>query len=225
MVMKRTFIIIVLATWASFMAAQDVTKFLGIPVDGYKLEMISKLKAKGFVYHQEYDLFEGEFNGQDVTLSIATNNNKVWRIMLMDKVASNETDIRIRFNNLCDQFERNKRYIVGIKGQYHIPENEDISYEMMVNNKRYEAAYHQAPDTTICFPKNLRDIVVKETKEKGEDVTGQDINELVERKKTELYLENMWKNSVWFMIDEKYGDYKIIMFYDNEYNHADGEDL
>lgn len=27
------------------------------------------------------------------------------------------------------------------------------------------------------------------------------------------------------MIDEVYGLYKILMFYDNEYNHANGEDL
>ena len=30
------------------MAQTDVTKFLGIPVDGDKSEMISKLKSKGF---------------------------------------------------------------------------------------------------------------------------------------------------------------------------------
>ena len=30
------------------MAQTDVTKFLGIPVDGYKSEMMRKLKSKGF---------------------------------------------------------------------------------------------------------------------------------------------------------------------------------
>ena len=33
------------------------------------------------------------------------------------------------------------------------------------------------------------------------------------------------KKSVWFMISESYGKYYIIMFYDNEYNKANGEDL
>lgn len=33
------------------------------------------------------------------------------------------------------------------------------------------------------------------------------------------------KKSVWFMIHEQYGRYKIIMYYDNEYNHSNGEDL
>lgn len=30
---------------------------------------------------------------------------------------------------------------------------------------------------------------------------------------------------VWFMISEHYGEYLIVMYYDNEYNHSDGEDL
>ena len=30
---------------------------------------------------------------------------------------------------------------------------------------------------------------------------------------------------VWFRICESYGEYYITMFYDNEYNHANGEDL
>ena len=33
------------------------------------------------------------------------------------------------------------------------------------------------------------------------------------------------KKSVWFMISESYGKYSITMYYDNEYNHANGEDL
>ena len=30
---------------------------------------------------------------------------------------------------------------------------------------------------------------------------------------------------VWFMISELYGKYYISMFYDNEYNRPNGEDL
>ena len=78
-----------------------MTKFLGIPVDGYKPAMIEKLKAKGFTSTTwDKDALEGEFNGTEVLLSIATNNNKVWRIMLADKINQGETDIKIRFNKL-----------------------------------------------------------------------------------------------------------------------------
>lgn len=33
------------------------------------------------------------------------------------------------------------------------------------------------------------------------------------------------KKPVWFMISERFGKYYITMFYDNEYNRANGEDL
>ena len=49
------------------------------------------------------------------------------------------------------------------------------------------------------------------------------------RKEKELLsdaLEPFTKKPVWFRIEEEmYGKYYIMMFYDNEYNHANGEDL
>ena len=38
-------------------------------------------------------------------------------------------------------------------------------------------------------------------------------------------LEKATKKPVWFMISGNYGEYYITMFYDNEYNRANGEDL
>ena len=148
--MKKVLWLMLLLTSMTAMAQKrDVTKFLGIPVDGYKAEMKQKLIAKGFTYKAQNDYFEGEFNGRDVIVSIATNNNKVWRIMVKDATPSSETDIKIRFNNLCAQFAKNdKKYTPVTLGEqgYMIPEGEDISYEMTVHNKRYEAAYFQALD-------------------------------------------------------------------------------
>ena len=33
------------------------------------------------------------------------------------------------------------------------------------------------------------------------------------------------KKKVWFKIINSYDGYRICMYYDNEYNHANGEDL
>ena len=91
-------------------AQKDVTTFLGIPVDGYKSEMRKKIISKGFTPKKSggNEYFEGEFNGTDVQLFIATNNNKVYRIMLCDVNTLDEANIRIRFNKLVGQFEKNK---------------------------------------------------------------------------------------------------------------------
>lgn len=40
-----------------------------------------------------------------------------------------------------------------------------------------------------------------------------------------LLIELLDSKPVWFMIREHYGEYYIVMFYDNGYNKANGEDL
>ena len=184
--MKRAFVLLVTMLQVSLgvFAQKEVTKFLGIPVDGYKSEMIQKLKGKGYTYNSVKDCLEGGFNGYNVTISVVTNNNRVYRIAVFDQNYCSETDIRIRFNKLCGQFEKNAKYF-SLEEQF-IPENEDIDYELTIKNKRYEAVFYQY---------------------NGEK------NNLDENR------------VVWFMIDEQYGKYRILMFYDNQYNQANGDDL
>lgn len=146
--MKKIFTLAVLLMTTIVLFAQeekDVTKFLGIPVDGYKSEMISKLKAKGFTStSNDKNILEGEFNGKDVELHVVTNNNKVYRIAVADKNHVSETSIRIRFNTLLSQFENNSKYI-GY-GNKPISEDEDLGYEIRVKDKRYEASFYQNGD-------------------------------------------------------------------------------
>ena len=124
-------------------AQKEVTKFLGIPVDGSKASMIQKLKNKGFVYNTSSDCLEGAFNGQRVNVFIVTNNNKVCRIMVCDKNSCDEGQIKIRYNTLCRQFANNQKYVPIFAEE--LSESENISYEMTVHNKQYQAVYAQLP--------------------------------------------------------------------------------
>ena len=190
--MKKILLFLILSFISIFgMAQTDVTKFLGIPVDGSKSEMIRKLNAKGFKQSPvDKDVLTGKFNGMDVNVHIATNNDKVCRIMVCDVNTMNETDIRIRFNVLCEQFKNNSKYRSFSEEDPKIKENEDILHEMLINKKRYEADFYQIPDTTVA---------------NNAEAT---------------------KKLVWFMISsDHYGEYYITIFYDNEYNRAQGEDL
>ena len=208
-------------------AQNDVTRFLGIPVDGFKSAMIQKLKAKGFQYNQELDILTGEFNGHDVRLSVVTNNNKVWRIVIQDAIAQDETGIKIRFNKLVQQFLNNKKYIPATLSDPTLSDSEDISYEMLVHKKRYEAAYYQKPAQvdTLEMQKSLRSkSLEKFTEEQLENPTEEQQDE-ISFEATMYMLDIYSKRSVWFMINEQYGRYRILMYYDNEYNHSDGEDL
>ena len=163
-------------------AQKEVTKFLGIPVDGSKSSMIQKLKNKGFVYDPFADYLKGEFNGQQVDVFIVTNNNRVYRIMVSDKHGCDEGLIKIRYNTLCRQFANNQKY-VPISAE-ELSDREDISYEMTVHKKKYQATYVQLPAD-----------------------------------------DDLSKRLVWFTISKFNGEYYITMYYDNEFNRAQGEDL
>lgn len=226
--MKKILLFLVLCFISIFgMAQTDVTKFLGIPVDGSKIEMIRKLKTKGFTRSPvDKDVLIGKFNGMDVNVHIATNNDKVCRIMVCDANTRNETDIRIRFNALCEQFKNNSKYCSLSDEDPKIKEDEDISYEMSVHNKRYEANFFQIPDTTTTnYKEEFKYLVLsKYTKEQIENPSEEILQDIY---KMENYyaLYKATRKPVWFMIGEYYGKYYIAIFYDNEYNRANGEDL
>lgn len=196
---------------SSLYAQKEITKFLGIPVDGTKVEMIQKLKAKGFTSNAyDRNILEGEFNGTDVNVHIATNNNKVYRIMLCDKNCRDEAGIKIRFNNLCEQFLNNKKYMPA-KNDQTLSDDERISYEMIVKKKRYEAVFYQIPsdDEMMMLKSSWSNISEEEQEDKFK----------------EYFMKSVPNRCVWFLISELNGEYYISMFYDNEYNRANGEDL
>lgn len=228
-------------------AQREVTKFLGIPVDGTKQSMIQKLKAKGFTYDQQKDRLYGEFNGEEVSISVQTNGNKVWRIAITDEIGRNENQIRIRFNNLVNQFENNNKYM-PYKDSQTLSDNENIGHEISVNDKQYAAIFYQyskdAPEfsDTLILQKEYGERYAKELKQ-IEEYLSQFTEEQLENP-TEEMVENSKKISdwsaqsamkmvydllnkkvVWFTIGGKYGEYYITMFYENGYNEADGSDL
>lgn len=140
----KQLVIIILALFAgtaiSAQTNSDILKFMGIPVDGNKTQVIQKLKEKGFKYDSVNDCLTGQFNGQDSHITISTNKNKVDRIIVRNTTGTDETNICINYNNLLYQFNNNSRYIT-VGENKPISEDEDISYEMSIHNKRYEAVF------------------------------------------------------------------------------------
>lgn len=226
--MKKILTIIIIAIFSlSSYAQKDVTKFLGIPVEGTKDEMIQKLKEKGFKTSAiDKDFLEGEFNGRDVRIQVVTNNNKVYRIVVTDVSSSDESGIKIRFNKLCQQFNKNDKYITS--DDYTIEEDEDISFEISAHAKRYQALFKQKPD--MSNPLDISKIIAEKAMQKYslEQLNNptDEINQYLMDLTIETVDDICNHKLVWFMIiQDRYDEYRIAMFYDNEYNHADGEDL
>lgn len=226
--MKKLFSIVLMMFCALTISAQtDVTTFLGIPVDGFKADMRKKLIAKGFTpkTFEGKEYFEGEFNGRDVDVYVVTNNNKVYRIMLADRNGTDEAQIKIRFNNLCYQFEKNERYFTP--DDFSISEDEDISYEMTIHEKVYQAEYYQFPSSESIDALNVaiyKELESRYTEEQLQNPT-KEMEEEYDRLREKMAFDLFSKKSVWFSIGEAAGQYYIYMYYDNRYNKANGEDL
>lgn len=189
--------------------------------------MKQKLISKGYVPKKigDNEFFEGEFNGVDVHIYIATNNNKVYRIMLCDANTRSEADIKIRFNTLVSQFQNNKKY-TSLE-DYTLSESEDISYNMAVRKKNYDALFYQVPNMekvdTLALQEHVRGEILKKYSPEQLENPSEEISK--EAESIAMRMGMIFKKPVWFRICEHYGEYYITMFYDNEYNHANGEDL
>ncbi len=229
--MKRLILAAMMILFATTANAQkDVTKFLGIPVDGTKAEMIQKLKAKGFtskVYDSE--ILEGEFNGEKVDIHIVTDNNKVYRIAVHDQVTRDESQIIIRFNTLCRQFEKNSKY-TSISDDQTIPDTENIYLGIKARNKQYQASYSQVDLTDSILMRNVGArgaelLLQRYTQEELDAKSEEEIMSEIRKISGELLFELLASKSVWFTISEYGGKFYISMYYDNEYNRSNGEDL
>lgn len=208
-------------------AQSDVTKFLGIPVDGSRKEMVKALKKKGFkASTTDKDALQGTFNGTTVNIYVLETNGKVSRIAVLPLYGGSASDARINFNNLCSQFLGKDNYvaqdndiIIPTYKDISISSDEDISYEMRVNDKRYEASFIQLPeprDSILQEIEPLNNVVMTISDDNGNKI---DLHSYLEM------LTKYSKNSVWFKIEEQYGEFFITLFYDNGNNRANGEDL
>ena len=240
-VMKKLITILVLALCSYTLAAQNsnegTLKFLGIPIDGSKSQMIEQIKAKGFTFNSYRDCLQGQFNGKNVDVYVVDNHGVTYRVF----VAFPETDeyeIRSEFNHLLSQFLRNDKY-VPMRECEVIDQKEDISYEMTVNKKQYGASFaYISPD--IFTPEQTRiihDFVEKaktmseaEMKNLSESLAASFITESEASSPEEILasmnrISSLLSGNVWFKILRDGSDYQIGLYYDNIKNMPNGEDL
>ena len=138
----------------------------------------------------------------------------MWRIAVFDAYATDEINIKNRFNELCRQFKNNKKYSSFLSFADMIPDSVNVAYEITTNKKRYEASFCQVEDST--YLNSLRKIV----ENKVFSLPREEQKEIIAAE-----IEKFNKKSVWFTIGEYLGSYRILMYYDNGYNRANGEDL
>lgn len=157
--MKRILLITLLSLFSIVAFCQNggAIKFLGIPIDGTEAQFAAKLKNKGFTYNSLSESYKGQFNGKNVDVYIHTNHNQVDRVYVSFP-STTEEGIRVEFNRLLAQFKNTGKYM-DLSMNEEIPESEDISYEITVKSKRYQASfcYYDTDRDPIVFMDALMD--------------------------------------------------------------------
>jgi len=211
--MKRILLALMALLMALSSFAQDgeTLRFMGIPVDGKKTDMIAALQQKGFEYDKDNQLLTGEFNGNDCFIIISTNHNKVDRIIVGYNQSCDEATIKIAYNNLLEQFQSNGKYY-DLENKYLSP-NEDISYGINIQNKQYDAAFlYRTPK----LEKALAEMNA---------VSADDIDWMNQVKSKTSKVFQVATGMVWFKIVDTYGRYSLAIYYENLVNRPHGEDL
>ena len=226
-----TSLILAILTYAAVAQNPATLTFLGIPVDGTRAEMVQALKAKGFRYNPYTGALMGKFNGVDSRIFISTNHGKVDRVYVCDANPSDKKQIRIRYNNLLQQFMDNTDKYFAIDDYTPIPDKEDIAREMRVHKKEYVATFHLSPIYGWTDEEGSR-FLDKLALEISDEIGEEKVPELTLEKKTELFvlksIESFMKMTtglVMFCIFKDSGKYYISLCYDNLNNHPIGEDL
>lgn len=172
-------------------------KFMGIPVDGSKSKMINKLKQKGFDYDSDVDLFQGEFDGKEVMLKLETYKNTVYRVSVMFGSYFGTPLFVIQPRG----FGKNT-----IKNMFN-----DLVYQFNNNDKYLFAGY------IIGEPMDPRI-------DADEDIEYQMQHNNKTYRASYRQLGDTHNNAVYFTIVELYGDYFIVLNYENLDNRPDGSD-
>ena len=212
--------------------AQDANtiKFLGIPVDGKKTEVIQQLRKKGFTYDMKEDFLTGVFNGKESNVRVSENHGKVDRIFVADANTCSAAQIKVKFNNLIWQFRENDKYM-EVEENTEIPANEDIGYEMLVHDKEYVASFYVNPiygwtdDEKDMLVENIaRQVKARADSGQYGDLTSDDMEQLL-RQGVILKVLDMIQGQVWFKVAKFKSEYYICLYYDNLDNRPNGEDL
>lgn len=231
-----TTLLLVILSFVAVAQTNTIT-FLGIPVDGSKSVIEQRLrKEKGFFY--ENDLYEeagflsGNFNGYRVRVAVYDYNGLVRRVAVILPDVS-ETQVKIQYNNLFNQLKNNEKYLyreTDCSGE--LSEEEDISYEISVNDKQYQNVFFYPPWGTLNeFIKSLKEAenpqdVLEE--ERFADLVKSSFKDgELDGASSVLWAMNNSEGKVWYTIGKatNYGQYHIIIFYDNIKNEPNGEDL
>lgn len=196
-------------------------KFMGIPVDGRKSEMIASLKEKGFEQDSYEEFLTGVFNGENVKVFISSNHDVVDRVKVAYPDCSDAGAARVKFNNLMSRFDHNAKY-VSLGHRVEISTDENIALNTWGDSKYYDVIYfYLTPETNQDqWKKDFNEAYKKRYTKPIKSLCYDEMEEVLFC--LPMKIRSTISGVVWFSMERAY---YINIYYDNLQNRPRGEDL
>ena len=200
---------------------EKALKFMGIPIDGSKDDMVAALMEKGFKQDWGDEYLTGIFNGENVKVFISTNHGIVDRIRVVYPSTNDSNDTRVKFNTLLSKMNRNAKY-VSVSPRPEIPAGESVGLISYGDSKHYDTAYFfLMPDADQAQWKGEFNAAYKKKYTKPvKDLSYDELEEVLFCLPTRI--RSAISGIVWLAITNV--DH-INIYYDNLQNRPRGEDL
>lgn len=128
--------------------AQKVTSFLGIPVDGPKVKMVSLLKGKGFTRAGK-DCMRGCIKKTPCMVNILTNKGRVYAVSVVEEDSLMDASAAIgKYNALIKYYKGSKNYTEYETNSY-IRETDNLFFEERLAEDMYYAEFFQVCDPQL----------------------------------------------------------------------------
>ena len=125
--------------------SDHILRFLNIPIDGKRSDMITAIKKRGFEDDTYYPSYVGVFNKHLSLVNIETGKNgKVYRIFIVDYQPRSKKEVIKQYNKLVLQFKNSEKYI-ELNDNSLIPDDENLYCEMQINKNNYDSYFFLKP--------------------------------------------------------------------------------
>lgn len=143
--MKKIFMIIAAVLFSLNMLAQTApTTFLDVQIAGSKETVAQQLMDAGFKESIKLQMYQGEFMGEQVNVSINwwKTVKQVVSLFIAGRERYESAEAIKRFHNILSEFEKDPKYTADPANR-RIPAGVTLSHEYLSDNKSFEAKFYQ----------------------------------------------------------------------------------
>lgn len=199
-----------------------VPNYEGVEIDGTKEEFYHALTNKGYYYNIDSTYVKGIYKNRLCNVIAVSNKETgmVWRVAISYQNPVTADSAKILFNSLVKGFGEDTLNYIPVNydfWEFIIDDKENISKEIIINNKQYTAEYYQITGSPTDEKYKRQWITSTQI---PAQYAGTPESELLEMYDYEVFSKKLVTIRI---VREGNNDYNILIYFDNEHNKYEYE--